>query len=469
MVSFVRVTLPIRKNKTEADCPYFHGEGADSPERATVYCTNICIKYCHYLQKMDLQTSASGSHVDPSPNPLPSAWCLRLNTQGNAMSEFIHLPVSGCLGHTVLSPDRTRLEKILLHSGSSALKGMKKPALEEESSSVRRCWSLCAPPGVHSPAPFGAAQLHKCHLHRDRIIKEKPCSPAPSSFSETRQDDQGPFLCGVVVPEQPSTQEHHRGLPAPTILRGPPARFRVTAASGTSWCSCNGRSRTNGPGTPPHSGSPDKARLCSCCPEEKEAGGHPRGTQAWLTLFSPFRGSPAAGGRPCGAEQSPPEESPERSCSEEAGGKGGRRLRTTFSAEQVSTLESSFQRQQYLGAAERRKLSGRMRLSEVQIKTWFQNRRMKLKRQLQELRTESFCSPRPPYWSQSSIVPLSLTYMAQPPPLLRQGAVPGGFTLAALPAPSLDLSSACRAQPVGFWAAPCFVGYGDPTAFLLGV
>ncbi|NXH44429.1 PV1 protein, partial [Dicaeum eximium] len=63
-----------------------------------------------------------------------------------------------------------------------------------------------------------------------------------------------------------------------------------------------------------------------------------------------------------------------------------RPLRTAFSAEQISTLESSFQRQQYLGAAERRQLAGRMRLSEVQIKTWFQNRRMKLKRQLQELR-----------------------------------------------------------------------------------
>ncbi|NWQ87404.1 VNT1B protein, partial [Burhinus bistriatus] len=56
--------------------------------------------------------------------------------------------------------------------------------------------------------------------------------------------------------------------------------------------------------------------------------------------------------------------------------------RTAFSAEQLSTLESSFQRQQYLGAAERRRLAGRMGLSEVQIKTWFQNRRMKLKRQL---------------------------------------------------------------------------------------
>ncbi|NXX47081.1 PV1 protein, partial [Tricholaema leucomelas] len=85
---------------------------------------------------------------------------------------------------------------------------------------------------------------------------------------------------------------------------------------------------------------------------------------------------PGAGGQP------QPEAGLECSSTEEPGGRGGRRLRTAFSAEQISTLESSFQRQQYLGAAERRKLAGRMRLSEVQIKTWFQNRRMKLKRQL---------------------------------------------------------------------------------------
>ncbi|XP_027765375.1 homeobox protein vent1B-like [Empidonax traillii] len=181
--------------------------------------------------------------------------------------------------------------------------------------------------------------------------------------------------------------------------------------------------------------------------------------------------TPAAGadGRPSGAGQPVPEEGPECSGPEEPGGRGGRRLRTAFSAEQISTLESSFQRQQYLGAAERRQLAGRMRLSEVQIKTWFQNRRMKLKRQLQELRTEPFCSPPLPYGPQGGVVPLPLAYVARPSPLPRQGAASEGFTLAALPATALDLSSACRAQPVGFWAAPCFVGYRDPRAFLLGV
>uniref|UniRef100_A0A803Y810 Homeobox domain-containing protein n=1 Tax=Meleagris gallopavo TaxID=9103 RepID=A0A803Y810_MELGA len=82
--------------------------------------------------------------------------------------------------------------------------------------------------------------------------------------------------------------------------------------------------------------------------------------------------------------------------------------------EQINTLESSFQRHRYLGAAERRKLAGRMRLSEVQVSTWFQNRRMKLKRQLQELRPEPFCTPPLPLGPQVS---LPLTYMARPPPL----------------------------------------------------
>ncbi|NWS74568.1 VENT1 protein, partial [Crotophaga sulcirostris] len=58
-----------------------------------------------------------------------------------------------------------------------------------------------------------------------------------------------------------------------------------------------------------------------------------------------------------------------------------RRPRTAFTSEQVCRLEETFQRQKYLGASERRKLAADLQLSEIQTKTWFQNRRMKLKRQ----------------------------------------------------------------------------------------
>ncbi|XP_012602417.3 homeobox protein VENTX [Microcebus murinus] len=62
----------------------------------------------------------------------------------------------------------------------------------------------------------------------------------------------------------------------------------------------------------------------------------------------------------------------------------GPRVRTAFSTEQLRALEGVFRHHQYLGPLERKKLAREMRLSEVQIKTWFQNRRMKHKRQMQD-------------------------------------------------------------------------------------
>ncbi|NXY90896.1 VENT1 protein, partial [Alcedo cyanopectus] len=74
----------------------------------------------------------------------------------------------------------------------------------------------------------------------------------------------------------------------------------------------------------------------------------------------------------------------ERTLTEAEGGISGRqrRARTAFTSEQVCRLEKTFQRLKYLGASERRKLAAALHLSEIQIKTWFQNRRMKLKRQI---------------------------------------------------------------------------------------
>ncbi|KAM4668357.1 homeobox protein VENTX [Amazona ochrocephala] len=73
-----------------------------------------------------------------------------------------------------------------------------------------------------------------------------------------------------------------------------------------------------------------------------------------------------------------------------------RRARTAFTSEQVCRLEKTFQRQKYLGASERRKLAAALQLSEIQIKTWFQNRRMKLKRQIQD-NQHSLVAPAPLY------------------------------------------------------------------------
>uniref|UniRef100_A0A6I8PJ88 Homeobox domain-containing protein n=1 Tax=Ornithorhynchus anatinus TaxID=9258 RepID=A0A6I8PJ88_ORNAN len=63
-----------------------------------------------------------------------------------------------------------------------------------------------------------------------------------------------------------------------------------------------------------------------------------------------------------------------------------RRARTAFSPAQVCLLEKTFKGQRYLGIGDRKKLATNLNLSEVQVKTWFQNRRMKLKRQLQDFR-----------------------------------------------------------------------------------
>ncbi|KAI4874898.1 hypothetical protein NFI96_034470, partial [Prochilodus magdalenae] len=63
-----------------------------------------------------------------------------------------------------------------------------------------------------------------------------------------------------------------------------------------------------------------------------------------------------------------------------------RRVRTKFTPEQIDKLEKIFSQHKYLDAGERVKTALKLSLSETQIRTWFQNRRMKLKREVQEMR-----------------------------------------------------------------------------------
>uniref|UniRef100_A0A1I8G2A1 Homeobox domain-containing protein n=2 Tax=Macrostomum lignano TaxID=282301 RepID=A0A1I8G2A1_9PLAT len=58
-----------------------------------------------------------------------------------------------------------------------------------------------------------------------------------------------------------------------------------------------------------------------------------------------------------------------------------RKARTAFSDNQLNELERAFERQKYLSVQDRMELAARLNLTDTQVKTWYQNRRTKWKRQ----------------------------------------------------------------------------------------
>uniref|UniRef100_A0A2K6UUR6 Ladybird homeobox 2 n=1 Tax=Saimiri boliviensis boliviensis TaxID=39432 RepID=A0A2K6UUR6_SAIBB len=69
-------------------------------------------------------------------------------------------------------------------------------------------------------------------------------------------------------------------------------------------------------------------------------------------------------------------------------GRKRRKSRTAFTAQQVLELERRFFFQKYLAPAERDGLATRLGLANAQVVTWFQNRRAKLKRDVEEMRAD---------------------------------------------------------------------------------
>jgi len=93
-----------------------------------------------------------------------------------------------------------------------------------------------------------------------------------------------------------------------------------------------------------------------------------------------------------------------------------RRVRTKFTPEQIQKLEKIFNKHKYLDAGERAKTSQKLNLSETQVRTWFQNRRMKVKREVQDLRAD-YLAPGLPTMLYSAVPSVQYqNYRGQPIP-----------------------------------------------------
>lgn len=65
-----------------------------------------------------------------------------------------------------------------------------------------------------------------------------------------------------------------------------------------------------------------------------------------------------------------------------------RKSRTAFTNHQIFELEKRFLYQKYLSPADRDELASSLGLTGAQVITWFQNRRAKLKRDMEELKKD---------------------------------------------------------------------------------
>lgn len=65
-----------------------------------------------------------------------------------------------------------------------------------------------------------------------------------------------------------------------------------------------------------------------------------------------------------------------------------RKSRTAFTNHQIFELEKRFLYQKYLSPADRDEIAQSLGLTNAQVITWFQNRRAKLKRDMEELKKD---------------------------------------------------------------------------------
>ncbi|XP_053602000.1 homeobox protein MSH-A-like [Plodia interpunctella] len=110
-------------------------------------------------------------------------------------------------------------------------------------------------------------------------------------------------------------------------------------------------------------------------------------------LLAGFAASVIAGGSQRDAHDNTERSSASRPSASSSGGRKPRRRRTAFTHAQLAYLERKFRCQKYLSVADRGDVADALSLSETQVKTWYQNRRTKWKRQnqlrLEQLRAQA--------------------------------------------------------------------------------
>ncbi|XP_037086752.1 homeobox protein BarH-like 1 [Pollicipes pollicipes] len=117
-------------------------------------------------------------------------------------------------------------------------------------------------------------------------------------------------------------------------------------------------------------------------------------------------------------------------------GRRCRRSRTVFTEAQLVGLERRFSAQKYLSTTDRIELARSLGLTQMQVKTWYQNRRMKWKKQvlLKGERSPTKPKGRPKKNSVPSLVELQrLTFSERPSPPPPAAGQPQDSQLTQLP------------------------------------